>query len=84
MMAISAIAAPGQGGDYGIVKGDGVRPRTSTSASSDSDVLGLLYNGERLNITSGIVGWAYGQKATGENTGKWGYVSTSYLTLYQQ
>ena len=81
-MMVSAFA--GQGGLYGIVNGDGVRLRTSPDTSSLNNVIGLLYEGERLNITSTVPSWAYGVMADGDNAGNWGYVYASYLDLYQQ
>lgn len=55
-----SVFAYGQGGDYGIVNGDGVRLRTSMDTSSDNNVLGLLYRGERMNVTTAYPSWAYG------------------------
>lgn len=84
----AAAAYDGHGMDYGIVNGDGVRLRTTPYSGDDSNVLGLLFKGDRINIYgaaegSGIM-WAYGEVATGDNAGKWGYVAASYLDLYQQ
>lgn len=81
-MMISAFAAGG--GLYGIVNGDAVRLRTSMSTADNSNVLGLLYKGERINITNEYTSWAYGYMADGGNAGKWGYVAKQYLNLYIQ
>lgn len=94
VFAITAVSASadnsnGYGGDYGIVNANLVRFRTTTSASSDRNVLCLLNKGDVVRVSGYTIAsgytWAKSTIEEGPESfiGSSGYVATDFLTLYQ-
>ena len=83
--SIGALADQSYYYDYKI-KGSNVNLRTTPEIYGGNNVLGLVQNGELINVYSWHQGidnsysWGYGLMATGGNAGKEGYVAEPYLT----
>lgn len=85
VLSIGALADQSYYYDYKI-KGSNVNLRTTPEIYGGNNVLGLVQNGELINVYSWHQGidnsysWGYGLMATGANAGKVGYVAEPYLT----
>lgn len=85
MLSIGALAHQSYYFDYKI-KGSNVNLRTAPKLYGGSNVLGLVQNGELINVYSwhqeidNSYSWGYGLMATGANAGRVGYVAEPYLT----